>query len=43
MHFVVQLEQGPDIETAFNFNGTTACAYLCAQCTDEASLFVDFY
>lgn len=44
MTFVAQLEQGPDIDTAFDFNGTTACAYACLGCLAEAAVFVDdFY
>lgn len=44
MQFVVQLEQGPVLDTAFNFNGTTACAYLCIGCFGQGTFFVDdFY
>ncbi len=44
MRFVVQLEQGPDIDTAFQFNGATAFAYACQRCRGPAAIFVDdFY
>jgi hypothetical protein len=40
MRFVVELEQGPNEETAFNFNGVTAFAYACGACL-TAVLFID--
>jgi hypothetical protein len=41
MRFVVQLEQGWDADTAMNFNGVTAFAYVCPSCPDAAAIFVD--
>ena len=41
MRFVVQLEQGWDADTAMNFNGVTAFAYVCQSCPDTAAIFVD--
>jgi hypothetical protein len=41
MRFVVQLEQGWDADTAMNFNGVTAFAYVCPSCPPAATLFVD--
>jgi hypothetical protein len=44
MQFVLQLEQGWDEETAMNFNGVTAFSYICPQCWEVGSSFVDdFY
>ncbi len=41
MRFVAQLEEGPDAETQFPFNGTTGFAYVCSKCFEHAAMFVD--
>jgi hypothetical protein len=44
MQFVAQLEEGPDADSQFPFNGTTGFAYVCGACFQHAALFIDdFY
>lgn len=41
MRFVVQLEEGSNHETAMNFGGGTAFAFVCAGCPNSGALLTE--
>lgn len=41
MHAVLQLEEGPDANTAINFGGGCGFAFVCSNCEGEARLLFD--